>query len=62
MHADMDLPQRTLTFIIRFGVDPAGQVTGVVERVSTGQKCRFHGFAEISLLMERMAREEEEAK
>ena len=58
----MGLPQKSLTFVVRVGMDPAGQVTGVIERVSTGQKHRFHGFAEITALIEQMAREEDESK
>jgi hypothetical protein len=62
VNTQIDLPQKSLTFIVRVGIDPTGQATGVVERVSSGQKCRFHGFAEISPLIERMACDEDESK
>ncbi len=54
----MDLPEKSMTFIVRISVDSTEHVTGVVERVSTGQKCRFHSIAEICVLIETMAGEE----
>ena len=54
----MDLPQKSLTFVVRAVMDAAGALTGVVERVSTGEKCQFHGTPEIVAVIERMALEE----
>ena len=33
------------TFILRLEVDDIGEVTGIVERVRSGEKQRFHGYA-----------------
>jgi len=33
------------TFILRLEVDETGEVVGVVERVRSGEKERFHGYA-----------------
>jgi hypothetical protein len=56
----MDLPQKSLTFVIRAVMDAAGRLTGVVERVSTGEKCRFHGTSDIVAVIDRMALEARE--
>jgi hypothetical protein len=49
-----------IAFIVRVSVDTEGGVTGVVERVRTGQKERVHGLDEIgrviaSMIVERRA-------
>jgi hypothetical protein len=33
------------TFVLRLEVDDIGEVTGIVERVRSGEKQRFHGYA-----------------
>jgi hypothetical protein len=48
-------------FIVRLARDPTGRVTGVVERVRTGEKERFAEVEEIgSILAEMLGREESE--
>ena len=43
-----------MTFIVRVSVDGAGGVSGIVERVQTGQKKRFEGIEAIGPLIARM--------
>jgi hypothetical protein len=43
-----------MTFIVRVSVDEGGGVTGIVERVQTGQKKRFEGIEAIGPLIARM--------
>jgi hypothetical protein len=51
-------PQRAV-FIVRLARDPAGRVTGVVERVRTGEKERVTLVEEIgSVLTAMLARED----
>jgi len=38
----------TLSFIVRLSVESSGEVTGVVERVATGEKVRFVGYEGVS--------------
>lgn len=48
-------------FIVRLARDPTGRVTGVVERVRTGEKERVAAVEEIgSILAEMLGREESE--
>ncbi len=47
-----------MTFILRLSIDPTGGVTGVIERVKTGQKQRFHDVAEIGPAVASMIAEE----
>jgi len=48
-------------FIVRLDRDPRGLITGVLERVRTGEKARIDGLADLSrLLTEMLAREETE--
>ena len=42
------------TFIVRVWRDAASRVTGVVERVATGEKARFQGAQAIAEIIERM--------
>ena len=44
-----------MTFIVRLSRDEAGRVTGIVERVRTGEKERFEGVAAIATVIARMA-------
>jgi hypothetical protein len=37
-----------MTFIVRIRQDDAGRLSGVVERVRTGEKVQFHGLATLS--------------
>jgi hypothetical protein len=43
-----------MTFIVRLSLDEAGRVTGIVERVRTGEKARFEGVGGIATLIARM--------
>jgi hypothetical protein len=48
-------------FIVRLDRDPGGRVSGVVERVRTGEKARVDALADVgSLLAARLAREDAE--
>jgi hypothetical protein len=46
-------------FIVRLDRDPGGQLTGVLERVRTGEKVRIDSLTDVGLrLAEMLAREE----
>jgi len=54
---------RRAVFIVRLDQDPTGRVTGVVERVRTGEKERFAAVQEVGpILAEMLAREELERR
>jgi hypothetical protein len=42
------------TFVLRVEIDETGDVTGVVERVRTGEKERFRGYEMLSDVLRRM--------
>ena len=42
------------TFVLRVEIDETGDVTGVVERVRTGEKERFRGYAMLADVIRRM--------
>ncbi|HEV8673530.1 MAG TPA: hypothetical protein VGX21_05740 [Methylomirabilota bacterium] len=44
-----------MTFVVRLSRDEAGRVTGIVERVRTGEKERFEGIAAIATVIAHMA-------
>jgi hypothetical protein len=44
-----------MTFIVRLSRDESGRLTGIVERVRTGEKERFEELAAIATLIARMA-------
>ena len=46
-----------MTFVIRLSVDETGRITGIVERVKTGEKERVYGFDAISATIARMVGE-----
>lgn len=48
-------------FIVRLVRDPLGQVTGVVERVRTGEKERVGAVEEVSAILTTMLARDEEA-
>jgi hypothetical protein len=57
--ADTGSEMHQAVFIVRLARDPAGRVTGVVERVRTGQKERVGLVEEIgSILIAMLTREE----
>ena len=43
-----------MTFVVRLACDEGGHVTGIVERVRTGEKERFEGVAAIAAVIARM--------
>ena len=43
------------SFILRLDVDECGGVAGIVERVRTGEKERFRGYAMLAEIVRRMA-------
>jgi hypothetical protein len=47
-----------MTFVVRLSRDAAGRVTGIVERVRTGEKERFEGLAALATVIARMAEAE----
>lgn len=49
-----DLLDGAITFILRLSIDDSRRVTGIVERVKTGEKERFHGIEAISAVVARM--------
>lgn len=44
----------SVTFVVRAARDPDGRLAGVIERVRTGEKCRFEDPDAIGRLIERM--------
>jgi hypothetical protein len=47
-----------VTFIVRLAIDRTGRISGVVERVKTGQKERFEGAPAIGEVIARMVERE----
>ena len=45
---------RALTFIVRMSIDDRGAITGVVERVQTGEKQRFEDVPTLGAVIARM--------
>ena len=54
----MDAPGQPLTFIVRLTRDDRGGLSGVVERVRSGEKQRFHGVAALAEIIAAMAERE----
>jgi hypothetical protein len=50
----MGFVQSSVTFVVRVSADAAGQPRGVVERVRTGEKAAFEGWAAIGAVIARM--------
>ncbi len=51
----MDAPERQQSFIVRLSRREAGEVTGTVERVQTGEKRRFTGLETLPELIAQMS-------
>jgi hypothetical protein len=51
----MEVPGQRQTLIVRLTLDDGGGVSGVVERVRTGEKERFDSAAALAELIEGMA-------
>lgn len=49
------------TFVLRLEVDETGDVAGVVERVRTGEKERFRGYAMLCEVIRRMVERSQDA-
>ena len=47
-----------MTFILRLCRDETGRLTGIVERVRTGEKERFHALETLAQIIGRMAANE----
>jgi hypothetical protein len=56
----MEPTHRLLTFIVRLTRADGGLLDGVVERVRTGEKRRFHGAAVLAEVVAAMAEREAE--
>ena len=54
----MDTTEASITLIVRVRLGPAGQVSGIVERVKTGEKRSFRGTGRIGGLIAEMVRRE----
>ena len=52
----MDTAQASITFVVRVRSDEGERVSGIVERVKTGEKHRFHDAEAIGLLITEMVR------
>jgi len=51
-----------MTFVVRLARNEAGRVTGIVERVRTGQKERFEELGAIAQLIARMVEADQAQK
>ncbi len=54
----MDGTEASITLIVRVRLGPAGQISGIVERVKTGEKRSFRGTGRIGGLIVQMLRRE----
>ncbi len=54
-HAPPPATPSLTVFIVRLGCDPAGgPITGIVERVRTGEKARFHDLSALAAVIGRL--------
>jgi hypothetical protein len=58
----MEAPRQPLTFIVRLSLGAGGVLSGVVERVRTGEKQRFDNVAALAELIAGMAEREAKAR
>lgn len=56
----MDLPLNAMTFVVRAVIGDAGLISGVVERVQSGEKLRFYAVEEIATQIARMVHAEQD--
>jgi hypothetical protein len=54
----MEATRQPLTFIVRLTLGDGGALSGVVERVRSGEKQRFHGAAGLAEIIAAMAERE----
>ncbi|MFQ5897881.1 MAG: hypothetical protein ACE5JN_06500 [Candidatus Methylomirabilia bacterium] len=55
----METPSRPITFIVRISPGERGSLSGIAERVRTGERQRFHGAEALGPLIARMVDNEE---
>lgn len=55
---DEDLGAAFMTFVVRVWLEQPERLTGVVERVRTGEKHRFDGADDMRQIIERIVRAE----
>jgi len=58
----MEAPGHPLTFIVRLTAADGGVLSGVVERVRTGEKQRFQGVDMLGGLIARMVEQETQTR
>ena len=58
---EMETTQASITFVVRVRPGERGRVSGIVERVKTGEKHRFHGAEAVGLLIAEMVLHETRA-
>jgi hypothetical protein len=58
----MDALRQPLTFIVRLTLDDGGVLSGVVERVRSGEKQRFQGLAAMAEVIGGMADRETQTR
>jgi len=54
----MDAPRQLVTFIVRLTIEDGGVLSGVVERVRSGEKQRFQSLAALAEVIAAMAERE----
>jgi len=54
----MDAPRQRLTFIVRLTMEDGGVLSGVVERVRSGEKQRFQSLAALAGVIAGMVQRE----
>jgi len=54
----MDAPRQPLTFVVRLTMEDGGVLSGVVERVRSGEKQRFQSLAALAGVIAEMAERE----
>ena len=57
LHADR--PVKTVSFVVRLSRELSGDITGIVERVATGEKVRFRGCDAVGSVIADLFAEEE---
>jgi len=58
MRIELKAPHYALTFIVRLTLGDGGALSGVVERVHSREKQRFHGVAALAAVIAEMAERE----
>jgi hypothetical protein len=58
----MEAPRSPLTFVVRVTQEEGGGLSGVVERVRSGEKQRFHSLAALAEVIAGMAERETQTR